>query len=237
MSWIKRVCASYACWTREDQDKAVKTSYTPYCDADLSQGISRSLPVLWTQEDLEPAISLFRAWAHAPRVTHVVPTQTSLKSPCDKIRSLSIISLEIKNIWISVSYWATVHLLLPSLLSVDFCLVRGGVRSFGQKLTLVQIFNWKYNLKGIPFKTRGIWYPASSWNSPLMTEPFTWCDFSLPFWGHHHPPGLKCRRMKFIVNRNVKLKKKTTEALKRRMTNKRTKRMLHRFTTSKRFHL
>ncbi|XP_027054613.1 uncharacterized protein LOC113681702 [Pocillopora damicornis] len=55
--------------------------------------------------------------------------------------------------------------------------------------------------------------------------------------GHHHPPGLKCRRMKFIVNRNVKLKKKTTEALKRRMTNKRTKRMLHRFTTSKRFHL
>ncbi|RMX37176.1 hypothetical protein pdam_00010678 [Pocillopora damicornis] len=51
--------------------------------------------------------------------------------------------------------------------------------------------------------------------------------------GHHHPPGLKCRRMKFIVNRNVKLKKKTTEALKRRMTNKRTKRMLHRFTTSK----
>lgn len=43
-------------------------------------------------------ISLFRELAHAPRVTHVVPTQTSLKSPCDKIRSLSIISLEIKNI-------------------------------------------------------------------------------------------------------------------------------------------
>lgn len=61
LSWIRRVCASYACWTREDQDKAVKTSYTPYCDADLSQGISRSLPVLWTQEDLEPA-DQFVSW-------------------------------------------------------------------------------------------------------------------------------------------------------------------------------
>ena len=173
MSWIRRVCVSYACWTREDQDKAVKTSYTPYCDAGLSQGISRSLPVLWTQEDLEPA-DQFVSWIGSCTASNPCGVHSNfIEKSVRKIRSLSIISLEIKNIWISVSYWATVHLLLPSLLSVDFCLVRGGVRSFGQKLTLVKIFNWKYNLKGIPFKTRGIWYQASSWNSPLMTEPFT----------------------------------------------------------------
>ncbi|PFX28107.1 uncharacterized protein LOC111326669 isoform X1 [Stylophora pistillata] len=51
--------------------------------------------------------------------------------------------------------------------------------------------------------------------------------------GHRRPPGLKCRRIKFIVNRNVHLKKKTTAALKRQMTNKHTRSILHRVTTNK----
>lgn len=50
---------------------------------------------------------------------------------------------------------------------------------------------------------------------------------------HHRPPGLKCRRIKFIVYRNVHLKKKTKAALKRQMTNRHTKSVLQRVTTTK----
>ncbi|KAJ7378113.1 hypothetical protein OS493_024778 [Desmophyllum pertusum] len=62
----------------------------------------------------------------------------------------------------------------------------------------------------------------------------------MQFKGHHRPAALKCRRVKFIVNRNMHLRKKTTDAMKRRMSKKHTKRMLHKFITSrkhKRFHL
>lgn len=44
---------------------------------------------------------------------------------------------------------------------------------------------------------------------------------------YHHPAGLKCRRVKFIVNRNLHLKKKATEALKKRVHLKRTGTKLH----------
>lgn len=44
---------------------------------------------------------------------------------------------------------------------------------------------------------------------------------------YYHPAGLKCRRVKFIVNRNLHLKKKATEALKRRVHLKRTGTKLH----------
>ncbi|XP_020619992.1 uncharacterized protein LOC110057747 isoform X2 [Orbicella faveolata] len=57
---------------------------------------------------------------------------------------------------------------------------------------------------------------------------------------HHHPARLKCRRVKLLVNSNLQLKKKTTDAMKRHLSKKHAKRMLHKFITSrkhKRFHL
>ncbi|XP_078350806.1 uncharacterized protein LOC144635587 isoform X1 [Oculina patagonica] len=60
------------------------------------------------------------------------------------------------------------------------------------------------------------------------------------FKGHHRPAGLKCRRVKLLVNRKVHLKKKTTDAMNRRLSKKHTKKMLHKFIISsnrKRFHL
>lgn len=58
--------------------------------------------------------------------------------------------------------------------------------------------------------------------------------------GHHRPARLKCRRVKLLVNRNLQLKKKTTDAMKRRLSKNHAKKMLHKFITSskhKRFHL